>query len=244
MTLNRINQLALLSSQYVVQRWLPRAIEADISVMRANSTPLIMVSPNGLDQYQGTVTSEDDVIYPVQVSIAFLQNQDSVANLATMLSWRNRIARALRFQKQVGLNGLASQMLTCFPKPGLVIDPDAFTNQNLLVSTYYFGYQNREPRGLNCVEWNHDQGTRTCWAEIRTTHRSAPIADSRQGRAMGVPMRMRHGASCASVSVERRIHAELRMPCERKDDRTKQDDLGQLRQERAMDLNTIFGSIS
>lgn len=145
----RINALAMLSSDYVMKKWLPRASDPEITLMKNTGTSLIFCCPTGQEEYVGMVTSEDDIVLPVQVSIAYAANHDSVANLNQMLSRRNRIARALRYQRLAGMSGEAAKQLTCHPKPGPIVDPDAYVSQNLLVSHYFFGYQVRQTRGLS-----------------------------------------------------------------------------------------------
>jgi hypothetical protein len=149
-TINRINQLSLVPTTSVLKRWFVRAQDPEIQAMIAGqiTAPIITVSPNGQEEYAGMVTGEDDVILPAQVSIVYPGNADTVAKLTEALSFRNRIARAMRYQRLIGLTGEAAKQLTVVPKPGQIVDPDIFNGQNLLAGHYYFGLHVRQTRGL------------------------------------------------------------------------------------------------
>ncbi len=135
----RIDSLSLLVSTKVVEKWLPVAKDVEIANM-----PMIFVTPVGTEEYKDMVTNQDDVGLPVLVSIVYRQNQDSVANLAQMLLWRNKIAKSLRYQRLAGV----PHVYTCQPKPEAILDASAFQNENLLASHHAYCFISRQIRGL------------------------------------------------------------------------------------------------
>lgn len=141
----RINAIGLIDNNgavpatRIIEKWVPRFLDSDLPYL-----PLVCIAPVGTETYPGMVTSEDDIVYPVLVSIVWKQNQDSVANMNTILSWRNKIAAAIRFQRLYGV----TNVWTVTPKPGAVVDVSGFVGQNMLASHYSFGVIARQLRGL------------------------------------------------------------------------------------------------
>jgi hypothetical protein len=119
--------------------WLPRAIDVDLV-----SLPYICIAPPGFEINVSTVLNEDDYLYPIIVAILVKQNQDSVANMKTVLKWREQILFGIANQR---LPGVAETMWSD-PKPMNVLDPDSFVSRGILLSALGFGNRIRQPRGL------------------------------------------------------------------------------------------------
>ncbi len=138
----RINQLAMVDINRVLIKWVPRFQDPELPLLRTG--PMIMISPPGVEIDESTVANQDDFGYPVLVAVGYAQNMDSVANLRAMLGKREKIMRAVRYQALAGIVG----NLWVTPKPLAIIDPDEFTDRNLLVSAMGFSARVRQTRGL------------------------------------------------------------------------------------------------
>lgn len=138
----RINQLALLATSRVLIKWIPRLMGPELPML--TSGPLIFIAPPGAEVDESVVLNQDDFGYPFLVAICYKQNADSVANLKQMLRWREKIMRAIRYQRLTGL----IENLWVDPKPLAIVDPDEFTERNLLVSAMGFSVRVRQTRGL------------------------------------------------------------------------------------------------
>lgn len=137
----RINELSLvgLDATKILVKWLPRASDVDLAML-----PLVCISPPGFEVNVSEVMNQDDFLYPCIVAIMVNQKQDSVANLKTVLKWREQINRALCYQRLAGI----TEMMWAEPKLMNVVDPESFVTRNILLSALGFGFRIRQTRGL------------------------------------------------------------------------------------------------
>lgn len=131
--------LSGIASGSVVSRWVP-------SVKRgiAPAPPCVVVAPWGAEPYQDTgVTEDDDVGYPVYVGCFDVLDGESRANFTRDLLWREKISRAIRFQRLAAVPEVYISRIT----PDPVVNPEWAAN-NLLCSAVVFTFVSREPRGV------------------------------------------------------------------------------------------------
>lgn len=138
----RINLLAYVPTSRVLIKWIPRFTDPEIQLMTTG--PIIFISPPGAEADVSAVVNQEDFEYPVLTAIGYKQNQDSVANLKQMLRFREKVRRAMNYQRLPGI----TENMWITPKPLAIVDPDEYTERNLLVSALGFGVRIRQTRGL------------------------------------------------------------------------------------------------
>lgn len=107
--------------------------------------PSVLITPYGpehMNRLQGT-NRNDDVEYPVLVSIVDRDNQDPTAGgLDTYLNWREQIARAFRNQKLAAV----PEIIGCWVEPSTIVEPAAWM-KGFFHSSLVLWFVSREPRG-------------------------------------------------------------------------------------------------
>ncbi len=136
----RIDSLALsgLPATKTMRKWIPRVADG------VPALPACLIAPLGAEQYEGILTSQDDVGYPVVVAILDKLQGDPQSNMNRDLLWRQKIAKAFRFQRLPG----SPAVINAKPMPGPVVDPGAFES-HYLASVLAFSFTSREGRGLS-----------------------------------------------------------------------------------------------
>jgi hypothetical protein len=122
-------------------------IPAAVSLGAANvPLPSVLVTPYGpehMNRLQGT-NRNDDVEYPVLVSIVDRDNQDPTAGrLDQYLNWREQIARAFRNQKLPAV----PEIIGCWVEPSTIVQPESWM-KGFFHSSLLFWFVSREPRGM------------------------------------------------------------------------------------------------
>lgn len=123
----------------VVERWYP----GDFNNQTPRG-PSVQICPFGPERYPGTLNNTDDVQYPVLLLIVDYADGDSRKNLTRDLLYRERIAKAVRFQVPPGIQTVYYTDL----EPETVINPDGW-DKGFVLSALLFLYRSRETRGTS-----------------------------------------------------------------------------------------------
>jgi hypothetical protein len=124
----------------IVLRWLPRFRE-QIANVAADPTPLVTISPPGLEEILGGLNETDDVGYPCVVAF-WDKDPDLAANLSRNLLWRERSMKALIEQRLAGVTEIEKIDI----RPGPIVDPKAW-DQEYFFSAFTALCIARQPRG-------------------------------------------------------------------------------------------------
>lgn len=144
----RIQGLALASilNASVVVRKVPS--ERNVGAAQAVKYPCVQIAALGaerIDPHQGT-NQKDDVGYPILVTLLDKENDQSpTTNLARNLLWREKIIRAFRQQRPVGV----PECFTCAVEPAAIVDPATWLAQSLWSSSLVLRFTSRESRGIS-----------------------------------------------------------------------------------------------
>lgn len=138
-TTDIINALLLpaLPEAKVVERWFPGDFTGKTPL-----APCVQICPFGAEEYPGVLNNTDDVGYPVLVVAVDYADGESKRNFTRNLLWRERIAKALRFQQPAGIQSVYYTDL----RPEVLVLPDEW-DKGLILSALLFVYRSRETRG-------------------------------------------------------------------------------------------------
>lgn len=125
--------LSGISNASIVERVLP--------VDRQLTPPFVLVTEAGQETELPGTTGADDWGYPVLVAIVSASNQ-STATVDGELLWRERVRKAFHNKRLAGI----TSVWRCLVEPGPVIDPTAWQQANLTVSTLTVRVISREVR--------------------------------------------------------------------------------------------------
>lgn len=139
-TKNVVDSLLLpdLSAAKVVERWYP-----GVFPNFTPTPPCVLIAPFGAETYQNRLNNKDDVGYPVIVCPVDAVDRESRKNMTRDLLWREKIAKALRFQRLTGVSEVFDSDMT----PEVIVNPDAWEH-GLIVSPMLFVFISRELRGV------------------------------------------------------------------------------------------------
>lgn len=135
----RINSLGLagLASADVREKWLPR-------VLPRAARPTVLVCPGDGESFPGVLTGKDDVGLPVTVGIVYPTGDDEAAGIAEVALWRQKILRALEYQRLSGV----PEVLNAIPERARIIDQGAFVQNKQAVGSIGVRFVLRWTRGL------------------------------------------------------------------------------------------------
>lgn len=119
-------------------------LPTDRNTQATITLPCVIVSQPGQElELEGT-NLRDDIGYPVLITFVDKNNQNTTANQARDLLWRQRVYRLFRHQRTITS---VTEIERCEVEPGPIIDPGLFQQQNLWIGSLVVRCISREVRG-------------------------------------------------------------------------------------------------
>lgn len=120
-------------------------VRKSVDVLDLNRPNVQVTTPRPeIMRHDDGTNAQDDVVYPVLVTLVDADNQNQHLHFGTYLNWRERIAAHFRHQPLSGVSGVS----TCHVEPLDIVDEKTWLSEKKLwVSGLLLLFSAREDRG-------------------------------------------------------------------------------------------------